>query len=121
MYVVRKWRDANPLVRRVLLLAIFGILAIVTLREVQIVLAKDVSRYPSPNNDFTVVLKRLPYFSVFSAPGSSGDAPALVVLETSSGKKLKSVRLEMVQMLNSVQWKEDSVVINETISWSIPH
>ena len=86
MYVVRKLRDANPRVRRALLLVILGILAIVTLREVQVVFAKDVSRYPSPNNDFTVVLKRLPYFSVFSAPGSSGDAPALVVLKPRVGR-----------------------------------
>jgi hypothetical protein len=55
-----------------------------------------------------------------SSPGQAGDAPGEVRLYNRDGDLLEKAAVEMVQMVENVEWENDSVHIKFVADWKLP-
>ncbi len=76
------------------------------------------AQYVSPNGDYKVVVFR-EVSRWATMPGQAGDAPGRVVLEDRSGRRLREEPVEMVQLVESVQWEPSSVTIVDVGQWRL--
>lgn len=53
-------------------------------------------------------------------PGQSSDSPGEVQLLNNEGKILQKVKVEMVQLVEQVEWRESSVSIKLIADWPLP-
>ena len=72
----------------------------------------------SPNGQYRVVVYRYPQrLSVM--PGQGSDAPGIVRLFDSSGRKLNETRVEMVSIADHVEWFPNDVIVPELLDWEL--
>jgi len=83
-------------------------------------LAKEYARFTSPDGNYEIVVFREPVWPAVM-PGQAGDAPGTVRLYDQHGKLLRQARVEMVQLVNEVEWTDDSVRIKLIAEWELPH
>lgn len=72
-----------------------------------------------PGGGYSIVVyrfeSRLPMM-----PGQSSDSPGEVQLLNNEGKILQKVKVEMVQLVEQVEWRESSVSIKLIADWPLP-
>ena len=54
-------------------------------------------------------------------PGQAGDAPGRVMLYNRVGELLHETSVEMVQLVQKVEWTEKSVSIKLIAEWDLPN
>jgi len=75
--------------------------------------------FSSPDNRFQIVVFRTP--AGFGMPGQSSDAPGYFQLRnTRSGQVLKEDSVEMVQLVDRVEWTPTNVNVKLLADWSLP-
>ncbi|XXT18514.1 hypothetical protein WME94_50620 [Sorangium sp. So ce429] len=75
--------------------------------------------FVSPDGRYQVdVYRRRAWLGVL--PGQSSDAPGRVVLLDRSGRVLEQVNIEMVQLVDGVEWGEHSASIRAVVQWRLP-
>jgi hypothetical protein len=67
---------------------------------------------------YRVVVFRMPMERAF--PGQSGDAPGVIRLFDAAGKQLAEAPVEMVQMVERVEWSAHHVSIKLLADWPLP-
>lgn len=72
---------------------------------------------PSPDGKYQLIVYRIPM--LYSAPGGGGDAPCYVQLQNKSGRILNEGYVEMVNLLDRIDWEKDSVTVALTHTWSL--
>ena len=97
---------------------IFAALAIFALQIYPRLRASEYRTYASPDGKFKVVVYRIP--QLISLPGQSSDAPGFVRLFDGNGKILGKADLEMVQLVERVEWSSNSVSIPLIAEWKLP-
>ena len=65
-----------------------------------------------------VVLRRTVWPSAM--PGQSGDAPGTVELRNQRGDVLQHAEVEMVQLVDQVEWSDRKVLIKLVAEWDLP-
>jgi hypothetical protein len=103
--------------------ALIGALVLVALvAAIVVVMSRREERYvefASPDGRFKIVVNRRP--SLFGvAPGQSGDAPGRALLVDRSGHVLREEPLEMVQLVETPQWRTGAVEVRPFGEWSLP-
>ena len=72
-----------------------------------------------PDGKYAIVVyrfgRRLPMM-----PGQGSDSPGEVQLQDSSGRILRKEKVEMVQLVENVEWRESSVSIKLIADWPLP-
>lgn len=81
--------------------------------------AKEYNIFTSPNGEYQVIVYRIPVFSMMM-PGSSGDAPGFVRLYTKNKKILAQKDIDMVQLIENVEWSKNKVYIKFVAEWNLP-
>ncbi len=76
-------------------------------------------RFESADGRFAVVVLREGGAGA-SAPGQSGDAPGVVQLVDAEGTVLQEAPVEMVQLVDTVNWREDRVEVKLVADWPLP-
>ena len=82
-------------------------------------LEQEYRSFPSPDGRYRVVVSReimLP--SVM--PGQSGDSPGTVRLYDHNGNLLQEAKVEMVQLVDRVDWESRKVVVKFVADWDLP-
>jgi hypothetical protein len=75
--------------------------------------------FTSPDGQYRVEVYRRPAWpGVF--PGQGSDAPGRAVLMDRSGRVLGEADLEMVQLVDAVEWGERSASIRAIAHWKLP-
>ena len=106
------------------LISVFSVLivfalAMFALRAWQRSEAEVYRTFSSPDNPFQLVVFRIP--PRFSMPGQGSDAPGYFQLRnTRSGQVLKEDSVEMVQLVDQVEWSPTNVNVRLLADWSLP-
>ena len=75
--------------------------------------------FPSPDGRFKVVVYRIP--SVVAAPGDSGGARGYVRLyDSQTARVLAQKDVEMVQLIDQMDWSSTNVDIKLFADWKLP-
>jgi hypothetical protein len=75
--------------------------------------------FNSPDKQFQIVVFRNP--AIFAMPGHSSDSPGYFQLrDTRSGLVLRESKVEMVQLVDQVEWSETHVDVRLLAEWSLP-
>lgn len=106
-----KWRAALALLV-VLIVGFFG------WRVYRRAAAEEYKTVWSPDGNYRIVVYRMP--TPFTMPGGSGDAPGYVRLYDKSGTVLKETDVEMVQLVDRVNWENGKVDIHLVAEWELP-
>lgn len=72
-------------------------------------------RIDSPNGRYAVVVYRQTGGMRF--PGAASDAPGVVILVDNRGRRIREVMVEMVQLVDRVEWSTNSVHIMGVADW----
>jgi hypothetical protein len=73
----------------------------------------------SPDGRFKMVVYRIPM--TMAMPGQAGDAPGFVRLyDQRSGRVLEQKDVEMVQMIDQVEWSPTNLYIKLFADWRLP-
>lgn len=75
--------------------------------------------FMSPQGHYVVTVFRTPVFPSIM-PGQSGDAPGVVKLFDYKGKVLQKTKVEMVQLVDTVEWETNKVRIKNVVEWNLP-
>lgn len=75
--------------------------------------------FPSPDGRYRVVVFRKSMFPS-AIPGQSGDSPGTVRLYDHNGNVLRKAKVEMVQLVDRVDWESTKVVIKFVADWDLP-
>ena len=101
-------------------------LAVVLLAAVLVAVAtmlsqpQEVAAFERPDHRYKVILMRKSAWWRAAMPGQSGDAPGLVRLYDRSGHLLDEAPVEMVQIVDGVEWQDHRVVIKLVADWALP-
>jgi hypothetical protein len=77
------------------------------------------STFTRPDGRYqVVVLRRTVWPSAM--PGQGGDAPGTVQLRNQGGMVLRQVDVEMVQLVDQVEWTDRTVHIKLVADWELP-
>ena len=81
--------------------------------------SKEYRSFVRPDGHYRVVVMRT---SVWFAlmPGQASDAPGLVQLYDRNDQLLQETKVEMVQLIEQVKWKDQSVHIKLVAEWKLP-
>lgn len=80
---------------------------------------ENYATFDSPDGKYKiVVLRKKQMFG--SAPGQAGDAPGEVRLIDGSGNVLEKTDVEMVQLVEKVEWTDKTVYIKLVADWDLP-
>lgn len=104
------------------------LLAVITLLLVVLVawwiasprlMEQEYASFTRPDGNYRVVVLRT---SVWPAlmPGQASDAPGRVQLYDRYGKLLRETKVEMVQLVEHVDWAEKKVRIKLVAEWDLP-
>ena len=74
--------------------------------------------FVGPNGAYRVIVLRRPL--PFAMPGQGSDAPGLVRLLDGDGHVLREMQLEMVQLVDRVEWSHHRVHIPLIADWPLP-
>jgi len=72
----------------------------------------------SPDGRFSVVVKRRPM--LFAMPGGGGDAPGRALLVDGTGRVLREQAVEMVNLVQILEWRPRAVEISPFGEWPLP-
>jgi hypothetical protein len=73
--------------------------------------------FESPDGNYRVEVWRQP--QPFTMPGQSGDAPGVARLIDAAGNVLAEVALEMVQLVDQVDWSDGHAYITLIADWDL--
>ncbi len=80
---------------------------------------EDYATFESPDGQYKiVVLRKKEFFG--SAPGQAGDSPGEVRLINKNGDVIEKTDVEMVQLVENVEWTDKSVYIKLVADWKLP-
>jgi hypothetical protein len=108
----RRW--PLRIVAIVLLLAVLAI-AWATLGKPQ-----QVASFERPDHHYKVIVTRRSTAWPAAMPGQAGDAPGFVRLYDRSGRLLQETRVDMVQIVEGVDWQDRRAVIKLVADWPLP-
>ena len=81
--------------------------------------AEEYRRFASPDGRFQIVVFRIP--SRVAMPGQSSDAPGYIQLrDTRTGRVLRERSVEMVQLVDRIEWSPTNVDVRLLADWSLP-
>ena len=107
----RRWLALAALLCAVIIAA--GAIAYASLRP------SEYATFTRPDGNYrVVVLRRTVWPSMM--PGQSGDAPGTVQLQDRRGKVLHQADVEMVQLVDQVEWSDRKVEIKLVAEWDLP-
>jgi hypothetical protein len=90
----------------------FGAVALIRREELH-------ASFSRPDGQYRVlVFRRMYSFGVM--PGQGGDVPGRVVLVDRSGEALREAPVEMVQLVENVEWLDAGVFIFPCGEWTLP-
>ena len=75
--------------------------------------------FDSPDGKYQIVVMRDREL-LGGAPGQAGDAPGEVRLVNKKGDILERTDVEMVQLVENVEWTDKSVYIKLVADWNLP-
>lgn len=75
--------------------------------------------FPSPDGRFRIVVLRTGTQTA-TMPGQAGDSPGVVRLYDRNDKLLQEISIEMVQLVDHVDWQSDRVTIKLIADWKLP-
>jgi hypothetical protein len=82
-------------------------------------LDQEYKSFPSPDGKYRVVVFRKSTFPSVM-PGQSGDSPGAVRLYDHNGNVLQQAKVEMVQLVDRVDWESRKVIIKFVADWELP-
>jgi len=80
---------------------------------------ENYATFDSPDGKYKIVVRRKKEF-LGSAPGQAGDSPGEVRLINKNGDVIEKTEVEMVQLVESVEWTDNSVYIKLVADWTLP-
>lgn len=105
--------------RKALTVLIVGALVAICLQAWQRSGAEVYRTFPSPDNHFQIVVFRNP--AKLTMPGQGSDASGYFQLRDSrSCQVLNESPVEMVQLVDQVEWSSTSVNVRLLANWSLP-
>ena len=109
-------RRAAPVALFVALLVMGGFAWMATTR------LEPFAAFERPDHHYRVLVlcKRSGWPGGVGRPGQSGDAPGEVRLLDRSGHVLESTSVDMVQVVENVDWQDRRVVIKLVADWPLP-
>lgn len=84
-------------------------------------MSNEYATFTRPDGKYRVVVSRrsgLP--SLRLGMGSGGDAPGVVRLYDQGGKMLQETKVDMVQLVENVEWEPNNVHIKLVADWALP-
>lgn len=103
----------------ILAVLVLGVLVACSLRAWRRSGAEQYRTFASPDGRFQVVVYRIP--TGFAMPGQSSDAPGSFQLrDTRTGRVLRERSVEMVQLVDRIEWSSTNVDIWLLVDWSLP-
>jgi hypothetical protein len=113
-------RDARR--SRQLLLAVGALLALILMAWWVVsprFRAQEYASFTRPDGRYRVVVVRTPAWPALM-PGQASDAPGRVELYDQHGKLLRETKIDMVQLVDHVDWEEKKVRIKLIAEWDLP-
>ena len=83
------------------------------------IMAEEYASFTRSDGNYRVVVLRIPVWPALM-PGQAGDAPGVVRLYNRHGKLLRETKVEMVQLVDHVDWAEKRVQIKLVAEWELP-
>ena len=81
--------------------------------------AQERLRFESPDGRFQIVVYRIP--TLFAMPGQSGDAPGYFQLhDMRTGRVLRDRSVEMVSIVDRIEWSPTNVSVGMLANWKLP-
>ena len=81
--------------------------------------ADEYRRYSSPDGRFEIIVFRTPTSSTM--PGQSSDAPGYFQLrDAQTGRVLRERQVEMVQLVDQIEWSATNVDVRLLADWKLP-
>ncbi len=81
--------------------------------------AEEYRTFASPDGRFQIVVYRIPSRSSF--PGQSSDAPGYFqLLDARTGRVLRERSVEMVQLVDQIEWSPTNVGVRLLADWRLP-
>ena len=103
----------------VLAVLVVGVLVAFGLRTWRRSGAEEYRTFASPDGRFQIVVFRIP--SRVAMPGQSSDAPGYFQLrDTRTGRVLRECSVEMVQLVDRIEWSPTNVDVRLLADWSLP-
>lgn len=82
--------------------------------------AREYRRFASPDGRFEIVAYRFPM--MFCLPGGNSDAPGYFqLLDKKTDAVMHEQSVEMVQLVERVEWSPTNVVVHLLAEWKLPH
>ena len=106
--------------RTVRIIAIVLLLAILATAWLALGKTQEVATYERPDHRYKVVVVRRFTGWPAAMPGQSGDAPGFVRLYDRSGRLLHETPVDMVQVVDGVDWQDRRAVIKLVADWQVP-
>lgn len=80
---------------------------------------EEYATFNSPDGKYKIVVtKKSTFFG--RSPGQGGDSPGEVRLYNKNGDVLEKKDVEMVQLVEKVEWTEKNVYIKLIADWNLP-
>ena len=103
----------------ILAVLIVGVLVASGLRAWRRSGAEEYRTFASPNGRFQIVVFRIP--SRVAMPGQSSDSPGYFQLrDARTGRVLRESSVEMVQLVDRIEWSPTNVDVRLLADWSLP-
>ncbi|MFL6229659.1 MAG: hypothetical protein ACJ741_12880 [Pyrinomonadaceae bacterium] len=94
------------------------VVAAISLYSARHALASEYKTFQSPDGKFKVVVYSYPM--LISSVGGAGDAAGFVRLYDSRGHVLEEEGVEMVQLVDQIEWEKEKVDIKLIAEWRLP-
>jgi len=103
----------------VLAVLIVGVLVAFGLRARRRSRAEQYRTFASPDGRFEIVVYRIP--NRVAMPGQSSDAPGYFQLrDARTGRVLRERTVEMVQLVDQIEWSPTNVEVRLLANWRLP-
>lgn len=83
------------------------------------IMTEEYATFTRSDGNYRVVVSRMPIWPAI-LPGQGSDAPGVVRLYNRQGVLLHETKVEMVQLVNHVEWVEKMVSIKLVADWELP-
>ena len=110
---LRRLRRAAAVATLILLILVMGWM--ITPR----IMTKEYASFTRSDGNYRVVVLRIPVWPALM-PGQASDAPGLVQLYNRQGELIHETKVEMVQLVDHVEWTEKRVRIKLVAEWDLP-
>ena len=80
----------------------------------------EYATFSRPDGKYKIVVLRKSSWFGSASPGQSGDSPGKVQLQDKDGKVIKETDVEMVQLVENVEWEDKKVYIKLIADWDLP-